>query len=96
MITSPIAPSWICLTAASSGTGVAAHQPAGDLQVLSGRLFARLEHPAHAGRIDGERFLHEHVAVLLDTACSKWMGRNAGGVVSSATPPGRTSAIAFL
>ena len=43
---------------------VAAHQAAGDLEVLLRGLLAGLQHAANARRVDGERFLHEHVAAL--------------------------------
>ena len=43
---------------------VAAHQPAGDLEVLLRGFLARPEHAADARGIDGERFFHEDVAAL--------------------------------
>ena len=43
---------------------VAAHQAAGDLEVLLRGLLAGLEHAADARGVDGERFLHEDVAAL--------------------------------
>ena len=46
--------------------GVAAHQPAGDLEALLLGLLAGLDHPANAGAVDREGLLHEHVAALAD------------------------------
>ena len=44
---------------------MAALQAGGDLEVLLLRRFARLDHAPHAGRIGGERFLHEHIHAFL-------------------------------
>ena len=39
-------------------------KPHGHLEVLLLRRLGRLQHAARAGRIDGERLLHEHVDAL--------------------------------
>ena len=44
---------------------VPAHQAAGDLEVSLRRFFACRQHASHARRIDGERLLHEDVAIRL-------------------------------
>ena len=74
---------------------VAAHQAAGDLEVLPLGLFARPEHAANARRIDGERLLHEDVAALLRRRIRDG-GPEAGGVARMTTPPGPSESIAFL
>ena len=63
-MTSPIAPSWIWLDGLLQRLVVAAHQAAGDLQVLRLGVLAGLEDPPHARGVDAERFLHEHMAAL--------------------------------
>ena len=45
---------------------VAAHQPAGNLEVLLGGLLAGVEHAANARGVDRKRFLHEDIDSLLD------------------------------
>ena len=63
-MTSPIAPVVDLLDGLFQRLVVAAHQAAGDLEVLLLGLLAGLEHAADAGGVDGERLLHEHVAAL--------------------------------
>ena len=43
-----------------------AHQTRGDLQAFFIGSLAQFEHLLHAGRIHGERLLHEHIDALLD------------------------------
>jgi len=74
-----------------AGLGVPPHKPRTDLESLLLGFLGGFQQPAHAGRVGGERLLHEHVDALLHRVFE--MRRAEGGKGREQHHVARTQAV---